>query len=108
MRAQWQSISIGIWIIAMMFIKLSIGVFLLRISVRPVYTWVLRASILAVAVWGTVLFFWDLLQCSPIEKQWDYRIRRGRCVRPDEVVSAAYAISSLGIISDFLYVGSQR
>ncbi|KAI9898280.1 hypothetical protein N3K66_006640 [Trichothecium roseum] len=54
---KWRSISIGIRILAMMFIKLSIGVFLLRISVRPVYTWVLRASILAVAVYGTVLFF---------------------------------------------------
>lgn len=88
----------------MMLIKLSIGIFLLRISVKPIYVWILRISIVVVAVWSTVLFFWNLFQCSPIEKQWDYRIGWGKCVHPDEIVNAAYAISALSIVSDFLYV----
>lgn len=88
----------------MMFIKLSIGVFLLRITAQKSYIWLLRISLVVIAIWSIVIFFWNLFQCSPVDKQWDYRIRGGRCVRPEAIVAAAYALSAMTIISDWLYV----
>ena len=88
----------------MMFIKLSIGVFLLRLAAQEVYTWILRVSLVIIFIWSTVIFFWNLFQCNPVDKQWDYRVAGGRCVAPDEIVSAAYAMSAMTIISDWLYV----
>lgn len=92
----------------MMLIKLSIGLFLLRLAVAPVYKWIIRISLAIITIWSLVLFFWNLFQCSPVEKQWDYRITEGRCVTVDQIVAAAYAISVMTILSDWLYVGGPR
>lgn len=91
----------------MMFIKLSIGIFLLRIASQCVYIWILGISLVVVFIWSTVIFFWNLFQCDPVDKQWDWRIDHGRCVEPGALVSAAYALSALTIVSDFLYVSYQ-
>lgn len=89
----------------MCFVKLSIGVFLLRLAAaQKVYTWILRISIFVVTVWSLTIFFWNIFQCSPVDKQWDYRITGGSCVPPAEIVSAAYAMTALTILSDWLFV----
>lgn len=91
----------------MMFIKLSIGIFLLRIASQQVYIWILKISLVVVFIWSTVIFFWNLFQCDPVDKQWDWRIDHGSCVQPHALVSAAYALSAMTIVSDFLYVCSR-
>jgi hypothetical protein len=88
----------------MMFIKLSIGILLLRVATQKVYIWILRVSLVVITVWTTALFFWNIFQCDPVAKQWDYRIARGHCVGPEEVVAAAYALSAMTILSDWLFV----
>lgn len=91
----------------MMFIKLSIAVFLLRLAPHNLYRYILHASILIVSIWSIVLFFWNLFQCHPVEAQWDYRIladdKTAFCVPADEVVAAAYSLSVMTILSDWLY-----
>lgn len=87
-----------------MFIKLSIGVFLLRLSVQRVYQYIIWTSLIVITVWSVVIFLWDILQCHPVAKQWDYRVTGGHCVAPEQVVSAAYAISVMTILSDWLFV----
>lgn len=87
-----------------MFIKLSIGIFLLRLAVQTAYIWILRVSLVIIAIWSTVIFFWNVFQCDPVDKQWDYRIKGGRCVDPGQLVSAAYAMTALTVLSDWLYV----
>ncbi|KAI8659416.1 hypothetical protein NCS56_01158800 [Fusarium sp. Ph1] len=100
---KWQALATATYVLDMMFIKLSIGVFLLRLSVKPVYTWIIWISLAIITIWSTVIFFWNMFQCSPVEKQWDFRITGGHCVSADQIVSAAYAISAMTIISDWLY-----
>ncbi|KAK7427933.1 hypothetical protein QQZ08_005546 [Neonectria magnoliae] len=99
----WQALATATYVIDMMFIKLSIGVFLLRLSVQKVYTWILWVSLVIITIWSCVIFFWDIFQCSPIEKQWDFRITDGQCVTADQIVAAAYSISVMTILSDWLY-----
>ncbi|KAF7547315.1 hypothetical protein G7Z17_g7819 [Cylindrodendrum hubeiense] len=99
----WQALATATYVLDMMFIKLSIGVFLLRLSVQKVYTWILWVSLAIITVWSCVIFFWDIFQCSPVAKQWDFRITTGQCVSADQVVAAAYSISVMTILSDWLY-----
>lgn len=89
-----------------MLIKLSIGFFLLRLAPKKVYIWILRISLVIIVLWSLVTFFWDIFQCSPVEKQWDYRLTTGRCVTPDQIVQAAYAFSVMCVLSDWLFVSS--
>lgn len=88
----------------MMLIKLSIGFFLLRLATQKVYVWILRVSLVVIVIWSMVTFIWNIFQCSPVEKQWDFRIVGGKCVTPNQIVQAAYALSVLCIVSDWLFV----
>lgn len=87
----------------MMFIKLSLGVFLLRLATQKRYKWIIWASMGVVFIWSTALFFWDIFQCKPVKSQWDYTIPVYTCVSAQEVVNAAYALSVLNILTDWLY-----
>ncbi|KAL7931134.1 hypothetical protein V8C35DRAFT_117024 [Trichoderma chlorosporum] len=99
----WQSLSTVTYVINMMFIKMSIGIFLLRVSARKVYNWIIGISLVIIVVWSLVIFFYDIFQCNPVAKQWDFRIQGGTCASPDDIIAAAYAISVMTIASDWLY-----
>lgn len=86
-----------------MFVKLSIGVFLLRLAVQKRYKWTIYISMTVVLIWSVALFFWDVFQCSPVAAQWDYTIPNYTCVAAQQVINAAYALSVLNIITDWLY-----
>lgn len=88
----------------MMFVKLSIGIFLLRLSARPIYNLILKISLVVVALYTMGIFFWDVFQCTPVAKQWDFRIQTGHCASGQDIINAAYAISVLTIVSDWFYV----
>lgn len=86
------------------FIKVSIALFLLRLDCsRKVYRWILSVSATIVAIWSSVTFFWYLFQCRPVQAQWDYTIPQAQCVTSEQVVNAAYALSIMTILSDWLY-----
>jgi hypothetical protein len=87
----------------MMFIKLSIALFLLRIAVKQPYIWILRISMVIVAVWSVAIWIFDFFQCIPVEAQWNYTIKNAKCVSGPSFVAAAYSISVMTIISDWLY-----
>ncbi|EHK27523.1 uncharacterized protein TRIVIDRAFT_140068 [Trichoderma virens Gv29-8] len=99
----WQSLATVTYIINMMFIKMSIGIFLLRVSARKVYNWIICVSLVIIGIWSLVIFFFDIFQCNPVQKQWDFRIQGGKCASPDDIIAAAYAISVMTIASDWLY-----
>ncbi len=100
----WQAVATITYILDMMFVKLSIGVFLLRLSVKKVYNYIIWVSLVIVALYTMGVFFWDIFQCNPVAKQWDYRIQSGHCATAQEIINAAYAISVLTVVSDWLYV----
>ncbi|PVH77743.1 hypothetical protein DL98DRAFT_389543, partial [Cadophora sp. DSE1049] len=87
----------------MMTLKLSIAIFLLRIAVKPLYIWILRISIVVVAIWSIVIFMYDIFQCLPVQAQWDFTIENPKCVSGTSFVAAAYSISVMTIVTDWLY-----
>ncbi|KAL8342614.1 hypothetical protein RB598_004137 [Gaeumannomyces tritici] len=100
---KWQALATASYVSNMLFIKLSIAVFLLRLSGENKYKYAIWASAAIVFVWSVVLFFWNIFQCSPVEAQWDYTIPGLKCVTSDQVVSAALALSAMTVLSDFFY-----
>jgi hypothetical protein len=104
---KYQALATATYISNMMFIKFSIGMFLLRLSTQKRYTYAIYGSIVIVGIWSTVLFFWNLFQCNPVAAQWDLTILENDssawCVGADQVVSAAYALSAMSVLSDWFY-----
>ncbi|KAI1390737.1 uncharacterized protein F4822DRAFT_162356 [Hypoxylon trugodes] len=103
----YQALATATYVSNMWLIKLSIGIFLLRLASQNRYKYTLYASIIIVSIWSIVLFFWNIFQCNPVAAQWDYTILQNdpnsRCVSADEIVNAAYALSVMTILSDWLY-----
>lgn len=87
----------------MALIKLSIALFLLRIAVRKPYIWILRISMVVVFIWSVAIFFFDVFQCAPVEAQWDFTIADKKCLPGSSFVAAAYSISVMTIVTDWLY-----
>ncbi|KAI1262467.1 hypothetical protein F5Y18DRAFT_151471 [Xylariaceae sp. FL1019] len=104
---KFQALATASYVSNMWLIKLSIGLFLYRLAVQKRYKYTLGISIVVVGIWSLALFFWNIFQCHPVDAQWDYTILQkdpnAACVSADEVVSAAYALSALTILSDWLY-----
>ncbi|KAI0434531.1 hypothetical protein F5Y09DRAFT_295729 [Xylaria sp. FL1042] len=104
---KYQALATASYVSNMWLIKLSIGLFLFRLAAQKRYKWILGISIVVVGIWSFALFFWNIFQCYPVPAQWDYTILardpKSHCVSADEIVSAAYALSALTILSDWLY-----
>lgn len=101
---QWQALGVANYILNMMFVKLSIGVFLLRLAAKKSYIWIIRIVLVIITVWSLGLFIWDIFQCTPIQKQWDYRITTGTCASVDEILTVAYALSVMTVLTDWFFV----
>ncbi|XDG02386.1 hypothetical protein ABKA04_002001 [Annulohypoxylon sp. FPYF3050] len=103
----YQAVATATYVLNMWLIKLSIGIFLLRLASQKRYQYTLYASIVIVSIWSVVLFFWNIFQCNPVAAQWDYTILEkdptSHCVSADEIVNAAYALSVMNILSDWMY-----
>lgn len=100
---QWQALATATYISNMMLIKLSIGVFLLRLATQRRYRWTIWGSMGIIASMSTALFLWDIFQCNPVAAQWDYTIPNYTCASASQVVTVAYILSVLNILSDWLY-----
>ncbi|KAK2589731.1 hypothetical protein QQS21_012588 [Conoideocrella luteorostrata] len=99
----WQALTIVLYIMDMMFVKLSIGVFLLRLATQKVYIWTIRIALVIVTLWSIGIFIWNLFQCTPVEKQWDFRITTGHCATGDDIIAATYALSVMTVLSDWFF-----
>jgi len=87
----------------MMFIKLSIAIFLLRIATEKRYIYTLKISIVIVTTWSLAIFFFEIFQCHPVQAQWDFTIQNSKCASGDSFVAAAYSISVLTVVTDWMY-----
>jgi len=99
---QWQAFATLSYIANMLFIKLSIALFLLRIAVKRTYVWILRISMMVIAIWSVAIWIYDLFQCIPVQAQWDYTIKGAKCVSGSSFIAAAYSISVM-TVSIFLF-----
>ncbi|RSL61736.1 hypothetical protein CEP54_006105 [Fusarium duplospermum] len=86
--------------IAMIASKISIGYFLLRITVRKMDVWIIYGVMIITVCTGIVFFFVTLFQCQPISFFWN-RDQKGQCVNVDVIIALTYLYSVCSVISDF-------
>ena len=53
------------------FIRLSIAVFLIRICLKPIYKFIIYATMVMVTGFSIFYFFLVLFQCSPVDFFWN-------------------------------------
>ncbi|KAF4784681.1 hypothetical protein HER10_EVM0011124 [Colletotrichum scovillei] len=83
--------------------KISIGYFLLRITVRKVDVWIIYSVMMMTVCTGVVFFFVTLLQCQPISYFWNNTTQSGRCIPVDVIIALTYLYSAFSVICDFTF-----
>ncbi|ROW03534.1 hypothetical protein VSDG_01278 [Cytospora chrysosperma] len=86
----------------MIFSKISIGIFLLRIIVEKVHLWLIYVALFINVLSGLAFFLVTLLQCHPVSYFWN-KAQDGACINVDIIIALTYLYSSLNIICDFTF-----
>lgn len=82
-------------------LKVSIGLFLLRVATNRIHIWIVRLVMISAAVFGFAFLFVLVFQCWPISDWWSLDINEKHCIKPDIVVGLTYAVSGLNVIADW-------
>jgi len=87
---------------AMIAAKISIGLFLLRVTIKPIHKWIIYTVMGLTALTGLVFFFVTLLQCTPISYFWNKK-QTGFCVNIDIIIALTFLYSAISVICDFTF-----
>ncbi|KAK8022297.1 hypothetical protein PG993_013064 [Apiospora rasikravindrae] len=88
--------------ITMITSKISIGVFLLRITVVKAHKWIIYVVLFLSVITGVVFFFVTLLQCQPLYYFWD-KDNPGTCLPPSIIAALTYLYSAFSVLCDFTF-----
>ncbi|GJC90371.1 satratoxin biosynthesis SC1 cluster protein 4 [Colletotrichum liriopes] len=89
--------------LAMIASKISIGYFLLRITVRKIDIWIIYTVMMLTVCTGVVFFFVTLLQCLPVSYFWNKSTQEGHCVPMDVIIALTFLYSAFSVICDFTF-----
>lgn len=82
-------------------LKISVGLFLLRVATKPVHVWIIRALMVASGILGFTFSFVLIFQCWPVYDWWSLDPTQKRCINPTVVIGLTYAVSGLNVIADW-------
>lgn len=88
--------------LTMLFAKISIGFFLLRVTVVRIQRQVIYCAVCTTVVVGIVFLFVTVFQCSPVSYFWD-RAQDGHCLGMDVIIGLTYFYSVVNAICDFTF-----
>ncbi|KAL6705466.1 hypothetical protein ACN47E_006731 [Coniothyrium glycines] len=84
--------------------KISIGLFLLRITPNKIHHWIIYSVISLTVLTGLVFLFVTILQCSPVSFFWGQAVgRKGSCIDIHIIIGLTYLYSVLSAICDFTF-----
>ncbi|EME85190.1 uncharacterized protein MYCFIDRAFT_119694, partial [Pseudocercospora fijiensis CIRAD86] len=83
------------------FLKVSIGLFLLRVATNKIHIWIVRMIMILAAVFGFAFLFVVIFQCWPISDWWSLDPTQKHCIKPDIVIGLTYGVSGLNVIADW-------
>ncbi|KAF2797316.1 hypothetical protein K505DRAFT_269741 [Melanomma pulvis-pyrius CBS 109.77] len=85
-------------------LKISVGFFLLRITIILIHVWIIRIIMAITAVVGTTYTFVVLFQCKPISYWWDLNpAHTGTCLSPSLVTNFTFVVSALNSFADWTF-----
>ncbi|KAF2473765.1 uncharacterized protein BDR25DRAFT_341043 [Lindgomyces ingoldianus] len=82
--------------------KISIGLFLLRVTVNKMQRWIIYTVMGLTVLTGIVFFFVTLLQCRPVSYFWN-KNQPGSCINIDVIIGLTYLYSAISAICDFTF-----
>ncbi|KAK4212061.1 hypothetical protein QBC37DRAFT_202616 [Rhypophila decipiens] len=92
---------------SMIAVKLSIGCFLLRVTITRLHKWIIYFSAAITCVSCLTFFFLALFQCNPISYFWtrnqDLDGTQGGCINAGVLVAMAYLYSVMSVITDLSF-----
>ncbi|KAI5814914.1 hypothetical protein BZA77DRAFT_388716 [Pyronema omphalodes] len=88
----------------MMMVKVSIGMFLLRLASTKMYRNICLGFIVIMTAYSTASTFSIIFQCLPIEFTWDTTVPGGKCLAPAVRVNLGKSYSIICAASDFFIV----
>ncbi|KAI9647612.1 hypothetical protein NHQ30_003997 [Ciborinia camelliae] len=91
-----------VYIISNMALKLSVAVFLLRLSNVRLHRYIILSALVLCEVAGIFYFLVFIFQCQPSDYFWTkYTGGTGKCINPNLPVVAGYAYSAITCVSDW-------
>jgi hypothetical protein len=92
------------YVITNIFLKLSIGIFLLRIAVDNTHRIILWVSLITIEVYSVFFLLLFTFQCWPISFFWE-RLRggQGKCMSSSVIVNSFYGYSALSCVTDWIF-----
>ncbi|TVY34859.1 hypothetical protein LSUB1_G005407 [Lachnellula subtilissima] len=92
-----------LYTITLVFVRLSIAVFLLRICVKTVHKIIIYAALAMMLAYSTFYFFLIIFQCSPVSFFWgQYEGLDGACINPAIVPDASVTHSVVNFTADWI------
>lgn len=89
--------------VTLVFIRLSVAVFLLRICIKPIHKIIIYGTMVMVIVYSTFYFFLVIFQCHPVSYFWlQYGGMKGSCLNPAVVPDASIAHSAVNFTADWI------
>ncbi|KAF2649234.1 hypothetical protein K491DRAFT_721863 [Lophiostoma macrostomum CBS 122681] len=82
--------------------KISIGLFLLRITVRQMHIRLIHTAMGLTVLTGGVFFFVTIFQCTPVSYFWDAS-KNGTCVDVNIIIGLTYLYSVVSAACDFTF-----
>ncbi|KAF3035053.1 hypothetical protein E8E11_003338 [Didymella keratinophila] len=88
---------------SMILSKISIGCFLLRISVKRIHTWIIYSAMFVSTFACAAFFFVTLFQCNPVRYFWAKSLPNGTCINNTVIIALGFVYSIFSIIADFTF-----
>ncbi|KAF3024754.1 hypothetical protein E8E14_005428 [Neopestalotiopsis sp. 37M] len=92
------------YVLTATFIKLAVGLFLIRLSVVKMHVWFLRVLMVGSVVFGTAYLMVVLFQCRPISTFWlEAPGTAGKCLDNNPVAITTYVASVVNCLADWAF-----
>ncbi|OQD91101.1 hypothetical protein PENANT_c001G02295 [Penicillium antarcticum] len=90
---------------ASIFCKISVCLFLMRITIKRIHIWTLYTVMILTVIAGVVFMFLMLLQCKPLSYFWTRAFQDpsvpGYCINIDIIIAMTYVYSGFSAFCDF-------
>ncbi|KAL8403077.1 hypothetical protein RB594_008363 [Gaeumannomyces avenae] len=93
-----------LYVITVCLVKISVGFFLLRISVKTLHVMAIRALMVVTLLYGTAYLFLLAFQCAPVSTFWNESPRApGRCLDQGLLLALTYTASAVNAAADWAF-----
>lgn len=85
-------------------LKITVGFFLLRITIVPIHIWIIRIIMAVSAVVGVAYTSVVIFQCNPVSFWWDLNPNHtGTCLSSTLVTNFTFVVSGLNAFADWTF-----